>query len=577
MDTESISASDQVPLEETLCDSQALESPTALNMTIDDTLGENNTSTPAATTGTTNNDQLTEQLTVECSQPSSPDKSPTNIPKKQKVSGTKIQRRSQRVKRKRVDQYKQIDTSDDNVCQEYFIHMEKHLESKIDDRLGKLEQKFEKMMTTFTNTLSTTSQKHTKGMEAAIESLKEDLVQHIDQSIDQKIDNKVSNIQTQLEELKKDITLQNTAITKTTDTVEKLDIDDIQKKIDSIQTDQTTTEQMKNTQAKIDELTMKIQELTRVQTAQGKKQEDLEFHSRKLNVVFEGVILAEQQSCKDTIESIIARHMHLDMAGAVDIAHTLGPRTQGETQPIIVRFRSVTDKSRVLENASILRDHDIYVRPDFPKSISDRRAYLAKSLRAAKATDSEARLFRDKLRFNNRMYTVENIHEAPIGDEKHTLYTDTQVRFYGYRSPFSNFFKSDFTLNRNRYICVEQALQAARAYRHNDRLTWTRIMRETNPVTMKRLGKRYSPRSEEEQRAEQQFLLEAVNQKFQQSNVLKQKLADTGTKIMMECNPYDNFYSTGCKITDNNLDTLAFQGQNVMGVILQQVREKIGK
>ena len=577
MDTQSISASDQVPLEGTLCDSQASENLTALDVTIDSTLGEINTSTPAAATGPANNDQLTEQLTAECFQPSSPDKSPTNMPKKQQVSGSKTQRRSQRVKRKRVDQYKQVDTSDDNVCQEYFISMEKHLESKIDTRLGKLEKKFETMMTTFTNTLNTTSQKHTKGMEAAIEALKKDLVQHIDQSIDKRIDDKVADIQTQLDDLKKDITLQNTAITKTTDTMEKLDIEDIKKKIDSMQTDQTHTEQMKTTQAKIDELTMKIQELTRVQTAQGKKQEDLEFHSRKLNAVFEGITLAEKQSCKDAIESIIARHMHLDMAGAVDIAHTLGPRIQGESQPIIVRFRSVTDKSRVLENASILRDHDIYVRPDFPKSISERRAYLAKSLKAAQATDSDARLFRDKLRFNNRMYTVENIHEAPIGDEKHTIYTETQVRFYGYRSPFSNFFKSDFTHNRNRYICVEQALQAARAYRHNDRLTWTRIMRENNPVMMKRLGKRYSPRSDDEQRAEQQFLLEVVTQKFQQSNMLKQKLADTGTKTLMECNPYDNFYSTGCKITDKNLDTLAFQGQNVMGAILQQVREKLSK
>ena len=109
MDTENVSASDQVPLDTTLCDSQASESLTALDMTIDDTLGEHNTNTPAATTGAENNDQLTEQLTeqltAECSQPSSPDKSPANMPKKQKVSGTKTQRRSQRVKRKRVDQY----------------------------------------------------------------------------------------------------------------------------------------------------------------------------------------------------------------------------------------------------------------------------------------------------------------------------------------------------------------------------------------------------------------------------------------------------------------------------------------
>ena len=327
----------------------------------------------------------------------------------------------------------------------------------------------------------------------------------------------------------------------------------------------------------IDDVTAKLQNLNTAQAAQSRKQEELEFHSRKLNLIFEGVEVREGESCKRVIEHIIHRCMRLDMPPAVDVAHTIGPYITGKSPAIIVRFRSMTDKSRILENSKILKQYGIFVRPDIPLQMAERRSYLAKSLPAARKQDPSARLVRDRLRYLDKLYTTDTIHEANIGDEKHTVYTNSQVRFYGYRSAFSNFYKSPFMFNGTKYICVEQALQSHRAYRNNDKPAWQRIMASTNPVHMKREGKRYAPKTEREATIEKQIVHDAVYQKFTQNDELRQKLLNTGNDKILECNPYDTTYSTGLRIDDERLNSLDYEGSNYMGVVLELVRDKLGQ
>ena len=46
---------------------------------------------------------------------------------------------------------------------------------------------------------------------------------------------------------------------------------------------------------------------------------------------------------------------------------------------------------------------------------------------------------------------------------------------------------------------------------------------------------------------------------------------------MMKCNPYDKRYSTGLKMDDPNLDELDYSGRNIMGSILELVRQKLAR
>ena len=495
-----------------------------------------------------------------------------------KVTSYKAPRKSQRVKRKRIDVTKHCDVYDDMDYQDTLLQVERRLETKFTNKLGRIEKKFDGMLTSISAKLDKHSEATTKSMKQAIADLKLDMTKHVDVTVNKKVDEKMANIDAKIQVLTAEISSHKATLSQNAALIEGLDLEEVTNKLANVTAvpDDKTQKQVEEIQGKLDDLTAKLQEMNTTLSQQARKQEDLEFHSRKLNVIFEGVKVKEGESCKAAIERIIRVDMHLELAaGTVDVAHTLGPPVAGQTQPIIVRFNTVTNKSRVLENAAILKSHEIYIRPDYPISITEKRAYLAKSLKVARASDSEAKLVRDKLLYNKKLYTVDNIHEAGLGDETHTVYTDTQIRFYGYRSPFSNFYRSSFKLNGATYTCVEQALQAARAFRNRDRVAWTRIMSTTNPVRMKRLGKPYAPRNEREEDMERRFLSDAVYQKFAQNEVIRQKLLNTTDKKMMECNPYDQRYSTGLKMDDPKLDELDYTGGNIMGNILELVRQKL--
>ena len=70
---------------------------------------------------------------------------------------------------------------------------------------------------------------------------------------------------------------------------------------------------------------------------------------------------------------------------------------------------------------------------------------------------------------------------------------------------------------------------------------------------------------------------DAVYAKFQQNEHLKRQLLETQQKSFFECNPYDNFYGTGMKMTDPKMARREFRGANHMGAILENVRAKLSR
>lgn len=171
--------------------------------------------------------------------------------------------------------------------------------------------------------------------------------------------------------------------------------------------------------------------------------------------------------------------------------------------------------------------------------------------------------------YNNTMY------RRCINSRKHTLITEEQVRFFGYLSPFSNFHKASFWLDNTLYICVEQAFTAHRARRHNDEHRFLKIMRESHPVQMKRLARCYRPQCDDERAGEDKLMQAAVMQKFLQNTTLAHALLKTGKRQMLECNPYDTYWSTGLCSTDERLACGSYPGRNRLGEILESVRAQL--
>ncbi len=70
-------------------------------------------------------------------------------------------------------------------------------------------------------------------------------------------------------------------------------------------------------------------------------------------------------------------------------------------------------------------------------------------------------------------------------------------------------------------------------------------------------------------------MADRVKAKFDQNEHLKKLLLDTRDKRLVECNPYDSFWSCGLPLKDTVtiLDTQNWPGENNLGDILKCVRD----
>ena len=303
--------------------------------------------------------------------------------------------------------------------------------------------------------------------------------------------------------------------------------------------------------------------------------EKLESHGRKLNLRFDGIPEQEGEDCKHLVETAIRDMQLRDMRSPVDIAHRVGKSTATRTAPIIARFKTVAEKSRVLENAKLARRNNIYISNDLPQAVQQRREYLSKALKEAKQHDRRAKLVHDKLKIHDTYYTVDTISSASFLRHSHEIENDTQLRFYGYLSPMSNFYQCDVKLSGIKFTSAEQAFQFARARHRRDNFMSRRILGQNNPAVIKRMANAMKSTTQDDHQKDSEIMEAVVLAKFEQNSDLGDILLATGDKRLIECNPYDQVFSCGLKMDDERLDEMEYPGQNKLGSILEDVRSQL--
>ena len=103
------------------------------------------------------------------------------------------------------------------------------------------------------------------------------------------------------------------------------------------------------------------------------------------------------------------------------------------------------------------------------------------------------------------------------------------------------------------------------------------IMKTSDPADHHRLGKKLQlPDDQWNTIISQQVMEEGLTAKFDQNVGLRQKLLDTGNKLLVECNQYDLTWGNGLGIKDGEAhDQTKWKGKNCLGVVLASVREKL--
>ena len=138
----------------------------------------------------------------------------------------------------------------------------------------------------------------------------------------------------------------------------------------------------------------------------------------------------------------------------------------------------------------------------------------------------------------------------------------------------SNWYPCEFVIQGKKYCCTEQYMMEQKALLFGDTAIAQKIMETTDPQEMQTLGQAVSNFDQTAWNGMKQLIVyRATLEKFRQNPSLRQKLLETGNKLLVECSRSDKVWGIGRGMNDLQAGhPNAWKGQNLLGYTLQAVR-----
>lgn len=312
-----------------------------------------------------------------------------------------------------------------------------------------------------------------------------------------------------------------------------------------------------------------------------------ECYSRRNNLQFIGMPESRFENCERAIVGL-CQSVGFDVGPwSVVRCHRLGQYKKNRCRPIIVKFQHFKDRDMIWQSRRVIKSqHNIIVTEDFPVEVMDRRRQLYPIVDAAfnyrdpsnPTYRFNARIIIDKLLVNGVSYSVDTLDQLPLPLRPESIFTkekDDTVVFFTKNSPLSNHFPCVFTLNKT-YNCVEQYLMEQKALQFKDTETASRIMKTSDPVVQKQLGKSVAGFDRDKwEKAVPEVLLKGLRAKFIQNKLCGDFLKNTGNKVIGEANPNDPFYGIGMGLKDSNVWDKTAWAHNLLGLSLMEIRNEL--
>lgn len=141
----------------------------------------------------------------------------------------------------------------------------------------------------------------------------------------------------------------------------------------------------------------------------------------------------------------------------------------------------------------------------------------------------------------------------------------------------SNWFMCNFTVNGKNYDCVERYMMYQKAVLFGDSVTAKKILNAPSPAAIKKLGREVRGFDSNVWDAHKlNIVYDAVFEKFNQNDSLKNRLIATGDSILAEANPNDLIWGVGVS-EDRAQNISMWRGANFLGIILMAVRYALKK
>ena len=160
--------------------------------------------------------------------------------------------------------------------------------------------------------------------------------------------------------------------------------------------------------------------------------------------------------------------------------------------------------------------------------------------------------------------------------------TETEIYFYNLKNEFnymSNFYKTNFTdTDGIKYNCSEQYFMyhKCKIFDPKNNILLETIITEKSATKIKKYGRQvqnFNDKIWKEKRYN--IMLEALRLKFNQNEIIKQKLIETKPKILYEASKNDRIWGIGYYDKDAiKIDKSKF-GENLLGNALMEIRSEL--
>lgn len=356
-------------------------------------------------------------------------------------------------------------------------------------------------------------------------------------------------------------------------------VDGLQKTVDDHIQSLEKSEIQRNNRMEI--VNLKVEALECQNQALQRRISQLESYSHRDSLLFIGLKEEKEENCKTKIIDLIQQIGVCFNERTFTRVHRIGRYKQDKTRPIIVKFHHFDDREILWKKRKEFKG-GIHVKESYPTEMLKRRRILqAVADRAWKLPEYKGKVFMrgDILVINNKEYTVETLHLLPakIKSVPRMEITEGIHLFFGYTSPFSNFYPAPFIIDNTSFNCAEQYFQFKKAECYKNRKAALQIFAASDPWSQKAVGKKIGDNDDWNLSVEAHAAMkEALTAKFSQNPYLKDMLLSTKEAMLGEAASHDQVWGTGIAKTNSDAHTTAkWTGKNMLGGLLMSVRSEL--
>lgn len=149
--------------------------------------------------------------------------------------------------------------------------------------------------------------------------------------------------------------------------------------------------------------------------------------------------------------------------------------------------------------------------------------------------------------------------------------------FFTEASPFSQWYRCQFTGGGHTFNCAEQYMMHGKALLFDDPDIAAKILAADHPREHKALGRKVHHFDDKVwKRSREGIVMAGSRAKFTQNPELRTLLLATAGTTLVEASPYDKIWGIGLAASDPRAqDPAQWKGQNLLGKILTALRDEL--